>query len=698
MNLKNIKRIIFLLMIFISISLIIVCSANATYIRGNLKTQTLTTKISDNEKLISNENELGVVTDAVVYSKPSSIYEFFDENNFHNIVYSSENNLYWSVLDNNLNAKQTYSTKIIYSKENVEKELHDITFTVGGCIYYKENLYVVYARAPKDMDENALAIVKYNKNLKEVDRIEVKAKDVNLSKSNSKSGMSFPFYGANCSVAINPKTDVLSVLLGKNRFDGNQDSSILFFDTNNMRWISDKNDTSTNSVYQLASTHSVIHSLGQRVIATSNGGFLLAESGAYDKTRGLNITQIIPSKSEPISSQIMFHYKEGQNTKYGNNSTYQALGNIIELDDGYLYIGASEKTLDTNYGNTINESWNLFVQKYKKVDFQNKMPENLQMFDEPLRKTSEAWPKEETGKLFLEGTEVDYGVKWLTDLGNTSSVVFVRAVKIEDNNVVIIWQESEINPNKKGGFDYNEKKLSTYYMIIDSKGETKTSKTTIDYTGNLSVEEQYIYKNGKIYWATASGKSKNIGIYILDLNRPYTFTYSDVKSQYWYADAVEYVTTENIMGGFDGKFKPASQCNIGMFLSALYNIENDEKIDFSDEKNLNTYYEKALNWAFDKNLVEDSTIIFEDEITREDITLLLYRYAKYKNKDITKTADISNYKDTNQIHDYAITPMRWSIANGIISGNSNQLLVPNKVANRAEAAVILTNYFKRVGK
>lgn len=694
---NKLKRIIFLLMTFTIISLINVYSVNATYIRGNLKSKTLTTKILDTEKLISNENELGVVSDAVVYSKPSTIYEFVDENAYHNIVYTTESNIYWSVLDNDLNPIRTYNTKVIYNKENVEKEMQDITFTVGACTYYKENLYVVFARAPKDMEENALTIVKYNKNLKEVDRIEVKAKDINSSTSNAKSGMSFPFYGANCSIAINSKTDVLSVLLGKNRFDGNQDSSILFFDTNNMRWISNKNDTSINSAYQLASTHSVMHSLGQRVIATSNGGFLLAESGAYDKTRGLNITQILPSKIEPVSSQIMFHYKEGQNTKYGTNATYQALGNIIELDDGYLYIGASEKTLDTNYGNTINESWNLFAQKYKKIDFQNKMSENLQMFDETLRKTSEAWPKEETGKLFLEGTEVDYGVKWLTDLGNTSSVVFVRAIKIEDNNVVIIWQEAEITPNKKGGFDYDEEKLSTYYMIIDSKGETKTPKTTMNYTGNLSVEEQYIYKNGKIYWATTSGKSKNIVINILDLNNPYTFTYSDVKSQYWYADAVEYVTTKNIMGGFDGKFKPGSQCNVGMFLSALYNMENDEKIDFSDAKNLNTYYQKALNWAFDKNLVEDSTITFEDEITREDITLLLYRYAKYKNKDITKTVDISNYKDTNQIHDYTVTSMRWSIANGIISGNSNQLLEPSKVANRAEAAVILTNYFKRVG-
>lgn len=695
---NKLKRIIFLLMMFTIISLINVHSANATYIRGNLKSKTLTTKILDTEKFISNENELGVVTDAVVYSKPSTIYEFVDENDFNNIVYATENNIYWSVLDNDLNPIRTYNTKVIYNKENVEKEMQDITFTVGACTYYNKNLYVVYARVPKDMEENALAIVKYNKNLKEVGRIEVKAKDINSSKSNSKSGMSFPFYGANCSVAINPKTDVLSVLLGKNRFDGNQDSSILFFDTNNMRWISDKNDTSPDSAYQLASTHSVMHSLGQRVISTSNGGFLLAESGAYDRTRGLNITQIIPSKSESLSSQIMFHYKEGQNTKYGTNATYQALGNIIELDDGYLYIGASEKTLDTNYGNTINESWNLFAQKYKKVDFQNKMPENLQMFDEPLRETSKAWPKEETGKLFLEGTEVDYGVKWLTDLEKTSSVVFVRAVEIENNQVVIIWQESEITSNKKGGFDYDEEKLSTYYMIIDSKGEIKTPKTTMDYTGNLSVEEQYVYKNGKIYWATTSGKNKNITINILDLNNPYTFTYSDVKSQYWYADAVEYVTDKNIMNGYNDQFKPGIKCTKGMLILSLYNIDtNMEKIDLTDQKSLNTYYEKALNWAIDKNLVEDLVINFEDEITREDIAVLLYKYAKYKNKDLSKTVDISNYKDVDKIQSYAIPAMKWCIANGIISGNLEQLLEPNKTANRAEVAGMLTNYSKKTG-
>ncbi|MBO5397966.1 MAG: S-layer homology domain-containing protein [Clostridia bacterium] len=695
MNFKNIKRITFLLIIFICMSLV---NAYATYTRGNIKVKNVTTNISDEETLISNENELGVVTDAVVYSKPTSIYEFLDENNAYNLVYATESTIYWSTFNDAMTITKTYTTEVIYNKDNVEKELQDLTFTVGGYTYYKEKLYVVYARAPKDMEENALAIVKYNKKLKEVDRIEVKAKDINSSAYYEKGGMSFPFYGANCSVAVNPKTGVLSVLLGKNRFDGNQDSSILFFDTNNMRWISDKINTSKNSdiPYRLASTHSVKHSLGQRVIATSNGGFLLAESGDSYKTRGLNITQIMPSRKEPVESKIMFHYKEGKNTVYGNNSTYQALGNIIELDDGYLYVGASEKTLDTNYGNTINESWNLFAQKYKKIDFQNKMPENLQMFDEPLRETSKAWPKEETGKLFLEGTEVDYGVKWLTDLGNTSSVVFVRAIEIEDDDVVIIWQEAEIKPNKKGGFDYDEEKLTAYYMIIDSKGEIKTPKTIIEYAGKLSVEEQYVYKNGKIYWATASGKSENITIHILNLDNPYTHTFTDVKPQDWYSDSVQYVYKENIMCGYnDTKFAPNDKCTKEMMLLNIYNMATKPEVLENSKSQEN--YNKAVQWALNNGIISDTTNV-DEEITRQDITVLLYKYTKYKRQDVSKTPDISVYKDYWNIQDYAVKAMKWGVAKEIIKGNSDKMLLPQETATRAEVASILINYCNVVGK
>lgn len=575
---KNLKRIIIALIF--SFILFLIC-ANLSYaveVKANYKVQTINTNLEENEKIVSNTNELGIVKNAVVYSKPSSVYEFFDENNRYNLIYATEKNIYWSKFNENMGITETLSTPIIYDKSNVSERLKNLTYTVGSYIYYKQNLYIIYARATEDIDEDALAVVKYNKEFKEIAREEIQAKDVTSNISDNGSGMKLPFYGSNCSVAINKNT--LLVFLGKGRIDGSEDSTTLFFNINTMKWM--KN----------ATKYGIIHSLGQRVISTSNGDFLLAETGDTAENRGLNITQI--NSSNLLEKQIMFHYGEGMNNNFGHNSTYHALGNLIEVSDGYLYIGGAEPNLHKNYGNVINESWNVFVQKYKKTSYKNETAENLQLIDTALRQTTGVAPTQiGQGKLFLTGNETDYGVKWLTDLQGQSSVVLIRAVELEDNQVAIIWQEVSIEPHNDKGYAYNEKKLTAYYMVIDQDANIITPRTEIPYAGTLSVEENYVYNDGKIYWVTTSENSNTLRISILDIKNQFTYPFKDVKIKEWYTEAVQYVYMNDIMKGYDEEtFAPNDTITRGMMVTFLYRIEN--KSEFQSDKE---YDANALQWA-----------------------------------------------------------------------------------------------------
>ena len=74
----------------------------------------------------------------------------------------------------------------------------------------------------------------------------------------------------------------------------------------------------------------------------------------------------------------------------------------------------------------------------------------------------------------------------------------------------------------------------------------------------------------------------------------------------------------------------------------------------------------------------------------------LYRYASYKGRNVSEEADLSAFADAGQIASYAVTPLRWAAAAGLINGVSANRLAPAGTATRAQAAVILSRFVQNV--
>ena len=87
----------------------------------------------------------------------------------------------------------------------------------------------------------------------------------------------------------------------------------------------------------------------------------------------------------------------------------------------------------------------------------------------------------------------------------------------------------------------------------------------------------------------------------------------------------------------------------------------------------------------------------EDSITREQMAVLLYNYAKFKGYDMTATADLTGLSDDEKVSDWALYAMKWAVAEGLISG-SNNALNPLGTASRAEVSQILMNFGTTVNK
>lgn len=86
----------------------------------------------------------------------------------------------------------------------------------------------------------------------------------------------------------------------------------------------------------------------------------------------------------------------------------------------------------------------------------------------------------------------------------------------------------------------------------------------------------------------------------------------------------------------------------------------------------------------------------EDSITREQMALILYNYAGYKDYDRTGEASLTEYNDNGRVSDWAREAMIWAVSQGLISGTGGSMLDPAGSATRAEAAQSLTNFWQKI--
>ena len=175
--------------------------------------------------------------------------------------------------------------------------------------------------------------------------------------------------------------------------------------------------------------------------------------------------------------------------------------------------------------------------------------------------------------------------------------------------------------------------------------------------------------------------------------------FDDVAAGSWYHDDVAYVFSKDLMvGAGGGHFKPALATTRGMVVTTLYYMENEPAVTgacpFADVAS-GSYCEDAVTWAAANGIVSGySAAAFgsNDEITREQLATMLYEYAKYKDYDVTKAADLSGFADQGSVSAFAVGPMQWAVAHELIFGVGGNAIAPQATATRAELAAVLHRF------
>lgn len=160
-------------------------------------------------------------------------------------------------------------------------------------------------------------------------------------------------------------------------------------------------------------------------------------------------------------------------------------------------------------------------------------------------------------------------------------------------------------------------------------------------------------------------------------------TFTDVKPTDWYSEAVAYTVEAGLMNGTgSGKFSPQATTTRGMLMTVLARMDGVDTTGGTD------WYTKGMEWA-KREGVSDGTNP-ELPITREQLAAMLYRYAGSP----AVGSYTLNFKDADQVSDWALDAMRWAVKNGVVSGKGNQTLDPTGYATRAEVAQMLYNFSK----
>ncbi len=159
-------------------------------------------------------------------------------------------------------------------------------------------------------------------------------------------------------------------------------------------------------------------------------------------------------------------------------------------------------------------------------------------------------------------------------------------------------------------------------------------------------------------------------------------------------DAIKFVYENGLMVGVgDGsKFAPESALSRAMVAQILYIYSGKPAavpVDFADVLK-NFWYTDAISWAASNGVYAgygNGMFGPNDNVTREQLAVVLYGYAKSKNMDVSAGADtnILSYLDASEISNWAFEALQWACAEKLLI-DDNGALNPTDPASRAEVA------------
>lgn len=404
----------------------------------------------------------------------------------------------------------------------------------------------------------------------------------------------------------------------------------------------------------------------------------------------------------------------------GKTERRQAIGWDSEdnkTDDTFIQGMSASELASSSFVNTLNSNKNNTTKAAANAYFQSKSllsnSTTVTMLEDQLESGFRKWAL--TGDRVLFGDtavvtvdvesialqkqqEVAYGTaKSSIDLPKTVEVTLSNG---KTATLSVNWACDTYDGNKAGSYTFtgtltltggiqNTKDLKAYVVV---KVQPKQDG------GNTGGGGSGGGGGGSSGGGSSSGGSGNTGN-----NGSSSTPFLDIRT-HWAKSAIESAVAKGLFAGTSPTtFHPDQAMNRAMLVTVLYRMEKEPTAEgrgksFADVS-AGAYYAKAVAWASDKGIVagySETQFGPEDTITREQLAVILNRYATYKGYNTSKTADLAAFQDADQISEWARVPVQWANAMKLLNGRTSTTLAPKGSATRAEVAKILVTFLDTV--
>ncbi|PZD93050.1 hypothetical protein DNH61_25035 [Paenibacillus sambharensis] len=187
-------------------------------------------------------------------------------------------------------------------------------------------------------------------------------------------------------------------------------------------------------------------------------------------------------------------------------------------------------------------------------------------------------------------------------------------------------------------------------------------------------------------------KVKHFSMYAVGYNK---VPFEDVSG--WAADYISYLAARGIINGVGvGKFAPGHAITRAEMTALLAKLSGADLAKYSTstfrDVNADAWYASYIAWGAESGIVNgvgDGRFNPDGRITREELAVMLARFAEQAGYSLPSVQEAGAFADSSKISSWAADSVRSMQQAGIIQGQGSGMFKPKGQATRAEAAKML---------
>lgn len=306
-----------------------------------------------------------------------------------------------------------------------------------------------------------------------------------------------------------------------------------------------------------------------------------------------------------------------------------------------------------------------------------------------------------------ETQQVTLTVDYLTDLNGDGVYELVSG---EDNPVGDVLSSSGSLTSASSGVSTQLTQGHTYtvtgQMLLERGQAVLQDRTTPGSSSYLAgFSASTASADSILYMITVSngsaGSASELCYYLRlydQLPAPSASDFLDVPKNAWYYDAVDYVVSQGLLSGSArSTFSPDQKLTRAMLAQTLYNIADqpDNTLSHYTDVSQGDWCYSAVSWVSSQKIMTGTSAQHfspNQTLTRQELALTLFLYAKNAHAPTSQRADLSGYADQASVDSWARSAMEWAVAEGLLTGRTSggvQALDPTGAVTRAEFAAVL---------